>query len=73
MGDLCRDHGFCSALADDVLVASDPLTAEAFANAILRAEGWDEPEREYEWRPQLVRLFNDRYGPTISAVDYKID
>ena len=71
LGDLCKGGGFCSALSDEVFSASDPLTADAFANAVLRAEGWPEPEREYEFRPQLVKLFTERYGPEISAADYR--
>jgi hypothetical protein len=70
LGDLCKGGGFCSALPDDVLATGDPLTAEGFANAALRAEGWPEPEREYEFRPQLMKLFTERYGPAISAADY---
>jgi len=71
LGDLCKGHGFCSALPDEVLAAGDPLTADAFADAVLRAEGWPEPEREYEFRPQFVKLFTARYGPAISAADYE--
>ena len=71
LGDLCKGAGFCSASADEVVAASDPLTADAFATAVLRAEGWPEPEREYHWRPQFVKLFTDRYGAAISAAEYK--
>ena len=70
-GDLCRGGGFCSALADDILRGRETLTAEAFATAVLAAEGWPDPEREYEWKPQFVKLFIERYGPEISAADFE--
>jgi hypothetical protein len=70
LGDLCRTSGFCNALADDILAENKVLTAEAFATAVLTAEGWADPQREYEWRPQFVRLFTGRYGPEISAAEY---
>jgi hypothetical protein len=71
LGDLCKGAGFCSAFAHEVLAAGDPLTADAFATAVLRAEDWPDPEHEYVWRPQFVKLFNERYGAAISAADYK--
>ena len=70
LGDLCKGGGFCNALADDVLSCEKPLTADGFATAVLAAEGWPDPEREYHWRSQLVMLFIERYGPEISVVDY---
>lgn len=69
LGDLCKGGGFCSASADDILRDCNTLTADAFATAVVAAEGWPEPEREYHWRPQFVKLFTERYGPEISAAD----
>jgi hypothetical protein len=71
LGDLCKGGGFCSALADDVLCGDERLTADAFATAVLAAQGWADPEHEYHWRPQFVKLFTERYGPSISAIDYE--
>lgn len=71
LADLCKGGGFCSALPDDVLASGDPLTADAFANAILRAEGWPEPDQEYQWRPLLKKLFTERYGAAVSVADYR--
>jgi hypothetical protein len=71
LGDLCKGGGFCNALADDILSGRDALTAEAFATAVLAAEGWSDPEREYKWRPQLVKLFIERYGAEISAAAFE--
>lgn len=73
LADLCRGGGFCSALPDDIVASGDPLTAEAFVNAILRAEGWPEPDHEYHWRPLLMKLFIERYGPAVSMADYRAD
>jgi hypothetical protein len=70
LGDLCKGHGFCSALPDEVLAASQPLNAEAFADAVLRAEGWREPSDEHTFRPALMKLFTERYGTSVSACDY---
>jgi hypothetical protein len=70
LGDLCKGGGFCSALADDILDGEEPLTADAFAIAVLTAEGWPNPEADYQWRPQFVRLFTERYGPEVSAAGY---
>lgn len=70
LGDLCRGGGFCNALADEILRGGEPLTADAFATAVLAAEGWPDPGNESHWRPQLARLFTERYGPEISAGTY---
>lgn len=70
LGDLCKSRGFCSAHIRDVITGDELLTAEKFAHAVLLAEGWPDPESEYEYRPQFIRLFTERYGPSISAQDY---
>lgn len=71
LGDLCKGGGFCSALADDILLGRETLTADTFAKEVLAAEGWPDPEHEYEWRPQFVKLFIARYGPEISAAAFE--
>lgn len=68
---LCIGGGFCSVGIDDVLAIDEPITAEAFAHAVLLAEGWADPEDEYEFRPLLIRLLTERYGPSVSAKDYR--
>lgn len=67
LGDLCRNWGFCSALADDLLAGGEPLTPDRFATAVLAAEGWPEPNLESEWRAKLRRVFTARYGAAVSA------
>ena len=59
------------ASVDDVLSSGDSLSADAFAEAVLRAEGWPEPRDEHTFRPELVRLFSERYGQSVSASDYR--
>jgi hypothetical protein len=71
LGDLCKGGGFCSALANDILRDRDTPTAEAFATAVLAAEGWLDPEHEYEWTPQFVKLFTERYGAEVSAAAFE--
>ena len=73
LGDICKGGGFCSAGIREVLTTEEPLTAAAFAYAVLLAEGWPDPESEYEYRPTFIRLFTERYGPSISARDYRAD
>ena len=70
LADLCKGHGFCNAQPDDILDGGKPLTAEAFAHAVLRAEGWPDPSDEHTFRPQLIKLFKERYGSRVSASDY---
>jgi len=50
---------------------NDSNPADAFANAILRAEGWSEPDQEYHWRPLLMKPFIETYGAAISMTDYR--
>lgn len=71
LGDLCKNGGFCNAGPSEVMTFGQPLTAEDFACSVLVAEGWSDPDSEYEYRPQLVRLFTERYGPAVSADDYR--
>ena len=71
MSDLCREWGFCNAIADDIVQGSESLTPEAFATAILKAEGWPEPESDLKWRPRLASLFETRYGAAVSDRDYQ--
>lgn len=67
----CRSWGFCNSLADDILAGRARLTPEAFATAVLAAEGWPEPEFEWEARAKLMRAFIARYGGPVSADDYE--
>jgi hypothetical protein len=67
LADLCKGHGFCAALPDDIVAAGNPLTAEAFAHAVLHAEGWNDPSDEDTFRPQLMKLFAERYGFSVSV------
>ena len=70
LSDLCREWGFCHALADNIVEGDDPLTPDAFATAILAAEGWPAPAADLKWRPKLKSLFVQRYGAAVSADEY---
>ncbi|HEX8364618.1 MAG TPA: hypothetical protein VF603_04965 [Allosphingosinicella sp.] len=70
LGNFCREWGFCNALADDLIVEGVPLTADSFATAVLRAEGWPEPELEWEWRPRFKKAFVARYGAEVTPDEY---
>gem|GEM_PF-1037100 len=62
LGDLCTNWGFCNRLSGvDLLAAGGTVEADAFAAAVLRAEGMD-PELEIAWRRRFRRAFADRYG-----------
>lgn len=63
--------GGLSAGVQDVLPADGHLSAEAFAEAVLRAEGWADPLDEYTFRPQLMKLFIERYGTSVSVSHFK--
>jgi hypothetical protein len=68
LADLCRIYGFCNHLSgDDLLRGGEPLTAERFADAVLIAEGFPEPEYEMKWRKSFRRIFNFRYGSSVST------
>ena len=69
LGDMCRDWGFCSALADDILVG-ESITADDFATRVLVAEGWPEAELPWEWRETMTKAFTARYGSSICSSDY---
>jgi hypothetical protein len=71
LGDLCAKWGFCNRLTGTELASlTDGLTPDAFADAVLRAEGFSEPSLELDWRRKLERLFADRYGASVSSADY---
>lgn len=70
LGDLCIECGFCNALADDIVAGAEPLTADAFATAVLTAEGWPKPDLEGEWRTRLKQAFFARYGAAVSESDF---
>jgi hypothetical protein len=71
LADLCKGGGFCNAMTNDVLRGKDPLTADEFAMGVLRSEGWSDPEKEYDFRLEFIKLFTERYGPSISAAEYR--
>ena len=71
LGDLCVHWGFCNSLSGlELINRQRPLTPEAFASAVLVAEGFAKPELELEWSRKVRQLFIDRYGETISLSDY---
>ena len=68
--DLCVQWGFCNHLRAGDLVQSDaPLTAEAFACAVLDAEGMN-AEFEPGWRRRIRKKFTERYGSSVSRESY---
>ena len=70
LGDLCVRWGFCNHLSGAELTKAQPLTADAFARAVLAAEGDPEPELELAWSRKFRRLFVERYGEAITPTDY---
>ena len=60
-GDLCVQWGFCNRLAPQDVLQDGAVEADAFAVAVLRADGLD-PEIEIEFRRNIRRAFVDRYG-----------
>ncbi|WP_315715328.1 MULTISPECIES: hypothetical protein [unclassified Bradyrhizobium] len=55
--DLCVDWGFCSRLtADDLMLDGQPPSPQAFAAAVLRAEGMN-AEYEPDWRRRIEQMF----------------
>ena len=72
LGDLCRLHGFCNHLSGhDLVLGEQPLTADAFAKAVLIAEGFPEPSYEVTWSARFQRIFTLRYGGAVSASEYR--
>ena len=72
LGDLCRLYGFCNRLSGaELLIGGQPLTAEAFAIAVLKAEGFPEPSYEVTWGARFRRIFTLRYGDAVSASGYQ--
>lgn len=70
LSDLCRQWGFCSALADDIVAGDETLTADAFASRVLLAEGWPEDDLPYDWREKMTKVFTARYGESVSSTDF---
>ncbi len=70
LGDLGVRWGFCNGLSGVELTSRRLLTADAFARAVLEAEGFPEPELELRWSRKFRRLFIERYGEAVSASDY---
>ncbi|MDB5692133.1 MAG: hypothetical protein JWO81_1196 [Alphaproteobacteria bacterium] len=70
LGDVCVQWGFCNRLSAEELIANgDSVTSNAFAAAVLTAEGMN-PEYEIKWVRRLRRLFADRYGNAVSPETY---
>jgi hypothetical protein len=60
--DLCVDWGFCNRLTGEQLLSqSTPVTADAFARAVLLAKGMN-PDHEKAWLRKLKHAFADRFG-----------
>ncbi|MDH3196385.1 MAG: hypothetical protein OEL78_08745 [Hyphomicrobiales bacterium] len=71
LDDLCTQWGFCNHLtAEDLISERQGLTAEAFARAVLRAEGMN-PEHEIEWMRRIRAKFIERYGSSVSVKTHK--
>jgi hypothetical protein len=72
LGDLCTQWGFCNQLGGDELVRDYQIvTADDFAQAVLRAEGMN-PEYELAWRRKMKRLFINRYGQSVSVGNFML-
>jgi hypothetical protein len=70
LGDLCTLWGFCNRLSGASLVRDhQSLTAELFATAVLRAEGWS-ADHHGDWHGRIMRAFVDRYGRVVSQTDF---
>ena len=75
---LCVDLGFCGSVvndqpscADQFLPDSGPLTAEDFASAVFKAEGWDpDGARAREFRSRIREAFVRHMG--LSAIDVSL-
>jgi hypothetical protein len=67
--ELCVDWGFCIPPADAQRIASmKTLTADQFAYAVLKAEGFV-AEYEIRWFERIRQRFVDRFGQEIRAAD----
>jgi hypothetical protein len=63
--DLCVELGFCIPPSDIERIATvQHLTAEEFADEVLRAEGFN-PDYEEKWRRNIRQRFIDRFGARI--------
>lgn len=71
LGDLCREWGFCNALADDILPEAEVITADIFAKAVLIAEGWPEDDLPLQWQDTVRKVFEGRYGTSVSTSAYQ--
>jgi hypothetical protein len=72
LGDVCVELGFCSmpVEARDALADRKVLTATAFAEAVLLAEGFT-PAYEKQWVKQIKARFVRRFGHDgLRAADY---
>jgi hypothetical protein len=63
---ICLRWGFCIPVEDRVrLTKSSRLEAHGFALAVLRADGFDEPENEKKWMKLLSERFVEHFGTAI--------
>ena len=69
LDDLCIQMGFCTHLnAEDFVGDGQVVDADAFAAAILEAEGLN-PETS-QFRDPIRKKFTERYGASVSTRDY---
>jgi hypothetical protein len=70
LADFCMQWGFCNQLrAEHLLQPGKVLTAEAFACAVLEAEGMN-AEFVPRWRRHMREKFTERYGASVSLETY---
>ena len=69
--DLCVEWGFCLPPDDAQKIAQSQIwSADEFALAVLRAEGFPVPESEKKWRRRLRQRFRDVFGEEMSVESY---
>ena len=70
LNEVCVRLGFCGSVVDDeplhvdqFIPASGLVTAEAFASALFKAEGWDpEGSAAHQFRPAICEAFARHIG-----------
>ena len=71
LGDLCVIWGFCGGLTGWELTHEDQtISAEDFARAVIDSEDMD-ATLGAGWLPKISGVFVERYGPSVSAKDFK--
>lgn len=70
LGDLGVLWGFCNRLKGAKLVQDHAqLTEDAFASAVLEAEGWSAAHHG-DWHACIRNVFRARYGRTVAHADF---